>query len=547
MRTTNQFDPLNPAMQDQHAGTRAAETGLAGAHRPRKATRRTGLLGGGASVMSALSAGSLLATTIARTASAEGSDNAKESKGPRPPAGTITFDPKLPVHPALQYGAAAEPSRKVRVLVQKTTHRASSEAIARAVKGHAHVIEEFGFIKTLVLEVPQRAVLQLARNPNVRYISPDGPVKKNGIGTSQLRTSYPFTTNATKVWNDLILGATGKGVTVAVVDTGAYPTHPDLAGTKLISVLVNPLATGVLDDHGHGTHVVGIIAGRDLLYGRYIGVAPDTRVISIKVAGKNGMARASDLLRGLQWVFDNRKLYAIRAMNLSFSNATPESYATSPVAAAVEQLWFNGVAVVTSAGNRGTAADASWYAPGNDPFVITVGCLDDNQTAALSDNSLAPFSSRGTTQDGYYKPDVVAPGRKIVSPLSGLAAWLALQSPTRITDGTYLRLTGTSMAAPVVTGIIALLLERYPHLTPDQLKWLLTTTGMTYPGQPDGARAVDALAAMKRAPGPLGTANQGVVPNGGIDPTTKTVLWGQAYWDQAYWDQAYWDQTIDLD
>ncbi|MBI3974750.1 MAG: S8 family peptidase, partial [Chloroflexi bacterium] len=446
--------------------------------------------------------------------------------------GKVPLDPTLRVHPYLQYGAHSEPGRRVRVIVQKVSRGASSQAIAQA--AGAPVLEEFPFVKSLVLEVPLQAMDALGRNPNVHYVSYDAPVQPHAISEAALKTTYTRTVRASSVWNSATLPATGRGVTVAVIDTGVNTDHPDLAGNYLLSVVVNPTTNGVLDDYGHGTHLIGMITGRDLL-GRYLGVAPQARVVSVKIADKKGMARCADLLRGLQWVYNQRATYGIRVVNLSLSSATAESYTTSPVAAAVEQLWLNGVAVVAAAGNRGTAADACWYPPGNDPFVITVGALDDNLTATLADNTLCAFSGRGPTQDGYAKPDVVAPGRRIVSTLASPTATLALESPDRIVDGNYLRLSGTSMAAPVVAGTIALLLERYPGLTPDQLKWLLMTTGARYTGQPDKANLIDAVAAMKQAGGRLGTANRGVVPNSGIDPTTGTVLWGQAYWDQAYW------------
>src|ERR687886_325218 len=147
------------------------------------------------------------------------------------------------------------------------------------------------------------------------------------------------------------------------------------------------------------------------------------------------------------------------------------------------------------------AEDAVWYAPANDPFVITVGCLDDNQTAAPEDDSLCPISSRGVTQDGFAKPDLVAPGRKIESALSsginGQGSILAGEFPDRITaDGEHIRLSGTSMAAPQVTAAIALLLQRHGGLLPNQVRQLLVNTASTYPGQPDQAGVLNIPAAL---------------------------------------------------
>jgi serine protease AprX len=458
------------------------------------------------------------------------------------PPHSARLDQTLRVHPALQYGAQVEPDKKVRVLVQKV--RPEHDAAAVAADVGASVDEEFGFVNTFVLEVPQKAVLKLAHNPHVRYVSPDGAVKTQAtIDTSQLRTSYDFTTNAVQVWNspNPAIQATGAGVSVAVLDTGRA-THPDLGGGDWVLNL-NKSASGSQDRHGHGEHVIGIIKGLNK-NGYYIGVAPNARVVSVKISDDSGLTHESDLLRGLQWVFDNRAAQNIRVVNVSMSAATPQSYRTSPVDAAVEQLWLNGVTVVVAAGNRGSAADAVAYAPANDPYAITVGALDDAGTPDPSDDRLAVFSSRGTTQDGFYKPDVVAPGRRIVSLLAGNNVTLAQQLPGRITDKNYIRLSGTSMAAPVVSASIALILERHPGLLPNQIKWLLQQTGRTYPLQPDTAKAVDAAAmASFLTTNQPGLANQGLVPNSGIDPTTGTVLWGQAYWDNAFWDTAYWDNA----
>ena len=237
---------------------------------------------------------------------------------------------------------------------------------------------------------------------------------------------------------------------------------------------------------------------------------------------------------------------AIRVVNLSLTATSAESYLTSVVDAAVEQLWFNGVVVVAAAGNRGSAPDAVWYAPANDPYVLTVGALDDRGTLDPSDDVLAEFSSRGTTEDGYYKPDVVAPGRRIYSVLASPSSTIAQQFPTHVSgDGQHIRLTGTSMAAAEVSGVIALLLEHSPNLPVNQVKRLVKGTAISYAFEPDGAREVDALGLLTTAlAGNLRTladVNVGLVPNSGIAPTTGTVQWGSAYWDASHWDAAYWD------
>ena len=306
-------------------------------------------------------------------------------------------------------------------------------------------------------------------------------------------------------------------------------------------------ASGPTDGFGHGTHVAGVIVGQDSA-GKYVGIAPGANLVSVKISDDAGVAYESDVLRGLQWASLHRTNYNIRAINLSLSAAVPQSYATSPIDAAVENVWHQGITVVASAGNLGASEDAVWYAPGNDPLVITVGCLDDNQTVAPGDDSLCMISSHGTTEDGFSKPELVAPGRKIVSTLSsginGQPADLATQFPDRITaDGRHIRMSGTSMSAPIVTGAVALLLQRNSSLTPDQIKQLLVSTTTGYPGQVDKAGELNIVAALQANIPP--TATQTLLPIGGTQPPagSVTVLWDGSRWASTYWDGSRWSAT----
>jgi serine protease AprX len=458
----------------------------------------------------------------------------------RPAAATVVIDPDLPVHPMLQYGAQVEPNKKVRIVVQKEPGH-SNKTIANAAK--ADVQEEFPFIEGLVLEVPQRVALVLGKQKGIRYISPDNNLRHQAISTAALKTNYAELVGATSVWNSATLRATGKGITVAVLDSGVNPNHADFSGGGLTPVLGNLKAKIYNDANGHGTHVVGIIRSRDA-QGRYIGVAPEANVISLKIADDQGKSTEIDLIRGLQWVYANRLKHNIRVVNLSVSGSVPMSYLDSPIAAAAEQLWNSGIVVVTAAGNRGPGDTVAWYAPANDPHFIAVGALDHQDTVDAADDTVASFSTRGYTQNGYYRPDVVAPGRKIVSALAGPNSTLAQAFPDRITDGSYIRLSGTSMAAPVVAGVAALLLERYPALSPNQVKWLLINTASPYPGMPDNAGLVNVQQAMERAAaGNVPSANEGLPFNKFVGAASGTTQWAQTYWDQTYWDQTYWDTT----
>ena len=485
-------------------------------------------------------------------------------------AASASLDPDMRAHPMLQYGAQVEGAKKTTVIVQLAhlpASEAGREALAHRVNGTLK--ETFAFINAVVIELDFKDVPALAALPNVRYVSPDARTRRKAIDDRDLQNTFDAAADVPAVWNNRgALEATGHGVTVALLDSGVNDYRPDFRRCRsgysgdpkdCPSVVTTIKVHGHVDTadnqhtrdgDGHGTHVAGIIGGqsRD---GEHIGIAPDAHILSLAISDDSGSAQETDLLRGLEWVYTHRAEEHIRAVNISMAASVPTSYATSPIDAAVEQLWKGGVAVVASAGNSGSDADATWYAPGNDPFVITVGALDDNTTAERGDDSLAFFSSRGFTQDGVYKPDVVAPGRKIVSVLSHPDAMIAKTFPDRVSpDRRYIRLSGTSMAAPVVTGSLALILERFPQLTPDQLKGLLVASARRYPGQSDAAGAVDVLHAMQvAARGACAPANQQVAaPAFGARPqdsrtelATTTAYWNTAYWNTAYWNTAYWN------
>jgi len=458
------------------------------------------------------------------------------------PAG---LDPALPLHPLLQYGALVEPDKKVAVIVQKTSKDGKGKDIAA--DGEGEDLEEFAFIKSHRMTVKQGKLPKLAARKDVLYISPDGGVRQHAIvDPAKLKTTYPRTVNVDQVWTGKDTGITGAGVTVAVLDTG-LTIGPDFGG-NVIAVNLNSQSGSVADQHGHGTHVAGIIKGRSA-NGAYVGIAPDSTLISVKIADDQGTADTGDMLRGLQWVYANRNGYngsgPIKVVNVSITVATPESYKTSAVCAAVEQLWLAGIVVVCTAGNSGSNKDATWCPPANDPYVITVGATDEAGTEKTDNDILTTFSSRGKTQDGIYKPEIVAPGRRIVAPLASPTCTIARLYPTRLTGDGHIRLSGTSMSAPIVAGVVVLLRARFPNLTPDQIKWLILNKGLAYKS-PDGVPIVGAQQALDwaaNAKNVIGKANQMLQPSLGLIPTASGANVAQAYWDQAYWDQAYWDQA----
>jgi serine protease AprX len=219
---------------------------------------------------------------------------------------------------------------------------------------------------------------------------------------------------------------------------------------------------------------------------------------------------------------------------MSLNAATPQSSKTDPLDAAVEAAWMHGLVVVVAAGNRGSASDAVQYAPANDPYVITVGGVDENGTADPSDDSVASWSSRGATQDGIQKPDVYAPGAHIVSVLAPNSDFANSNcSGCVLGGGQYIQTSGTSMAAPAIAGLAADLLQVHPRWTPAQVKGALTTTAVSENGSLQEPNAVKA--ALDWNP-PV--ADQGLTPSKLIDPATGAVDLSLGTWNLATWNRA---------
>jgi serine protease AprX len=386
-------------------------------------------------------------------------------------------------------------------------------------------------IRGEAITVKAGKLLELAGSDGVLRVVPDRPMLPDTIGTPvsfpSLTTLYPGIIGMQNVWNG---GYTGAGIGIAVLDSGVQ-AGPDF-GTRLTQVLL-PGQTATGDAYGHGTFVAGVAAGSSP-DGRYVGVAPGAKVYGIRVAGSDSVL-SSDVIAGLDWVLANHLLYNIRVVNISLSEAATSSYLADPLDTALERVWQNGVTVVVSSGNRGAGAIS--YAPANDPYAITVGATDTNDTATVSDDTVASFSSSGTTQDGYVKPEILAPGRKILSvfPLGTTLAGLA--PAANILAGGYGMMSGTSFAAPQVAGAAALLLEAHPAWTPDQIKAALLQTAQSMTG-PTKLLSVSAVVALTGTPSP---ANQGLVQSTYGLTTTATAIPNTASWNTASWNTASWN------
>jgi serine protease AprX len=240
-----------------------------------------------------------------------------------------------------------------------------------------------------------------------------------------------------------------------------------------------------------------------------------------------------DAIYGLQFVVDHRSDYNIKVVNLSFRSTSADSYTMDPLDAAVEQAWFDGIAVVAAAGNLGTAPDAVSYAPGNDPYVITVGATDDQGTPWRGDDTEASWSSQGVTQDGFQKPDVLAPGAHIVTTLAPGSAFATL-CPSCVVQGAYFQASGTSLAAPIVSGVVADLLAAHPDWTPSMVKGALVNTAAALQG---GGTEVHASAAYWASGNQL-VSDVNLTPNQLLDPNTGQINYSTASWSAGTWSPA---------
>jgi serine protease AprX len=294
-----------------------------------------------------------------------------------------------------------------------------------------------------------------------------------------------------------------RGGTSASPSSTAASRRRPTSGDRVQRVQLDGSAAD--DEYGHGTFVAGIAAGESP-DGRYVGIAPRAPIFSIDVSRPDGVY-TSDVLAGIAWVLRNHRKLKIRVVVLALSETSPSSYRSNPLDTGVEELWRRGVVVVVSAGNLGP--DSSVFAPANDPRVITVGALDTNATLGSTDDFEATFSSRGVTLDGIRKPELLAPGRRIVSVLPPDST-LGRQAPAEnwLAPG-YATMSGTSFSAPQVAGAAAMLLERHPTWRPDQVKWTLMQALRPVPGASTGALDIAAAFEYEGTPG---EANQGLRP-----------------------------------
>jgi serine protease AprX len=463
---------------------------------------------------------------------------------------------------ALLASAQANPSKYFAVIVQAKPGK-SSTYVANLVQGAVSrhpaksqgLKKKFSALNGVAAQLTGAQLVDLANQKGILAITRDTLLRATGQYSNDGDWSQ-----ATKVdgfWGGMQLAGLSMPA-IAIVDSGIQSGRTDFGGRVVKQVRLTSLIPNSLGDgRGHGTLVAGLAAGSA---SRYAGAAPTAPIVSLDVMDDNGMALTSDVIAAADWILANKNAYNIRVANFSLQSTQPASFAYDPLDKAVEKLWFNGVVVVTAAGNYGDSGQPTTvaYAPGNDPFVITVGASDMNGTPYTAvDDFAAPWSAYGYTLDGFAKPDIGAPGRYIVGPVPATSTMLR-EHPERVTASGYMWMSGTSFAAPMVSGTAALVLAFHPNWTPDQVKGALMLTAQpTAAGMALGVGELNAKAAtlVSSPPNPNLALNAFVGSDGAggvafdsaswantaqADASWNAASWAGASWNAASWNAASW-------
>jgi serine protease AprX len=433
------------------------------------------------------------------------------------------------LHVILQGSDGADTARVAKEVSDRLDDNSSSRD---AVTGR------FESITGVAATLTGKQVLELAGDGAIQAITRDVPMVASSLTAnhwlqetglrSALRTTQP---------------QHGALPTIALVDSGIQLRRE--FGERVVGQIsmtqLSPNASG--DGRGHGTFVAGLAAA----------AAPGARLVAVDVVDDNGKAMTSDVIAAADWILHNKDRYGIRIANFSLHAARPSSFRTDPLDRAVERLWLGGVVVVASAGNyrAGVGPSGVPFAPANDPFVITVGASDLGSTSGGADDFNAPWSAFGRTPDGFLKPDLSAPGRRLLGPVPADST-MAAEHPERLVASGWMRLSGTSFSAPIVAGAAAHLLGLHPSWTPDQVKGALMASARAA-GQAEplslgtGQLDIGPALRLRQPPNPNRSLMRFLIedPAGGPIPVFDASSWESAArsdvsWDSASWTDASW-------
>ncbi len=475
---------------------------------------------------------------------------------PAPPSGDTadTPDGKTWIAGGLLDTAKTKPNDKVDVIIT------SSDGVDGAGKAYKWLARAVGnkndvngdastsldLVGGVAVSVSAKDLTKLQQVPGL-IVTPDALVQVSGLKTTLASSQlWPYESGNSLMWaGDQFLYA-GKTPAIAVVDSGVQQRSD--FGTRIVaSVNLSTIDgnTSLDDQRGHGTFVAGIAAGAapDLA-----GAAPGAPIVSIKVMDANGQAKTSDVINACQWILDHKDQYNIKVANFSLHSSYATNFYRDPLDRAVERLWFGGVTVVAAAGNYGTSAatpSGVTFSPGNDPFVITVGAVDLGGTEKSKDDTVAPWSAWGYTEDGFFKPDLSAPGRYMVGPVPA-GSTLTAEKASNMVGSDRIQLSGTSFSAPVVSGTVADMLARHPNWSPDQVKGALMRTARTLSAGNPKAAGLGELTASRAAistvtPNPnLGLEQFVRSASNGPGSVFDAMSWARVARSNASWNSMSW-------
>jgi serine protease AprX len=460
------------------------------------------------------------------------------------------------VSPGMLAQAGKHPDKFIHVIVTANSGDLPKSQILNLTLGN--VDRKLGLIDGISLDLRANRLAQLAKIPGLT-ITPDAPAHPSGSFSS--KQLWVTNTGINTLWNAPVASGSAKtqsdltAPAIAIVDSGVDTSKvADFGGRVVQQVNLTTLPNNSPGDgRGHGTFVAGVAAGQAA---GYAGASPRSNIVSLDVMDDTGTARTSDVIAAAQWILANKDKYNIKVANFSLHASNSSSFTRDPLDKAVEKLWFAGVTVVAAAGNYGLPNGPSGvpYAPGNDPFVITVGAADMDGNPSPN-NDTAPFwSAYGYTNDGFEKPEVAADGRYMVGPIP-MTSTLAAEKAANIVSPGYIQLSGTSFAAPIVSGIAAQILARNPSWTPDQIKGALMETARPTPSAVRGSLGLGEVNAIKSVlasnpPNPNKALDQFLTadPAGGSLPVFNSDNWestvkANVSWDAVSWGDVSWGDS----
>jgi len=491
-----------------------------------------------------------LAAPIAAVADSGSSKDAKK-------ASPSTF-----IAPSLLAKAESSPNELVKVIIQSVDGDSSAagafKQASKTDRAGESLRGRYKFVDSVAVTLKAKKITILARIPGLT-VTPDSPVRLTALPSSE--QVWPTASGVRALWSTQAKTAP-KAPTIAVVDSGIEANRPDFDNGARVVANVNmtqlqPNSPG--DGRGHGTFVAGIAAGSAP---GMAGASPTSDIVMLDVMDDKGMARTSDVIAAAEWIHENKAKYNIRVANFSLHTTTPSNFTRDPLDKAVEKLWFGGVVVVVASGNYGVEGGPSGvkFAPGNDPFAITVGAVDLEGSVKPQRHDVPSWSAYGYTYDGFKKPEVSAAGRYMVGPVPA-GATLKADKPDNVVTLTTMRLSGTSFASPIVAGAAAQILARRPSLTPDQVKGALMLTarhvGDADPGQAGvGEINAERAATIGYIPNPNAALNRYLIrtSSGSGETTTfdaaswesaarANVSWDSVSWSDVSWQSASWQSV----